>query len=39
MYQLIFEKGAINSLNKLESDIKKRIWNKLQDCKEDPLDI
>ena len=37
MYELIFEKRALNSLKKLERDIKERIWNKLQDCKIDPF--
>ncbi len=35
MYKLIFEKRALNFLNKLEKPIKQRIWNKLQECKED----
>jgi len=33
MYILIFEKSALESLNKLEAQIKERIWNKLQQCK------
>ena len=37
MYQLIFEKRALNFLNKLERPTKQRIWNKLQECKEDPF--
>jgi mRNA-degrading endonuclease RelE of RelBE toxin-antitoxin system len=37
MYELKFEKRAIHSLNKLDKSIKERIWNKLQDCKEDPF--
>ncbi|MFA6023141.1 MAG: type II toxin-antitoxin system RelE/ParE family toxin [Candidatus Pacearchaeota archaeon] len=37
MYKLIFEKRALHDLNKLESDIKERIWNKLQLCKENPF--
>jgi mRNA interferase RelE/StbE len=37
MYELIFEKRALNFLNKLEHNIKKRIWNKLQECKENPF--
>lgn len=37
MYQLIFEKKALEELNKLNKQIKERIWNKLQDCKEDPF--
>ncbi len=37
MYKLIFEKRALESLNKLEKFIKERIWNKLQLCKEDPF--
>lgn len=37
MYKLVFEKKTLHDLNKLEKGIRKRIWNKLQDCKEDPF--
>jgi len=37
MYNLIFEKSALESFNKLELQIKERIWNKLQACKENPF--
>lgn len=37
MYKLIFEKRALNNLNKLDNQIKYRIWKKLQDCKENPF--
>ncbi|MBT4135592.1 type II toxin-antitoxin system RelE/ParE family toxin [archaeon] len=37
MYKLIFEKRALKDLNKLERNIKERIWNKLQLCKLDPF--
>jgi len=37
MYELIFEKKALNYLNKLDNLTKKRIWNKLQECKENPF--
>jgi mRNA interferase RelE/StbE len=37
MYSIIFEKKALDFLNKLERDLKERIWNKLQQCKEDPF--
>ena len=37
MYKLIFEKRALHYLKKLERDLKTRIWNKLQECKEDPF--
>lgn len=37
MYNLIFEKRALENLNKLEPIIKERIWNKLQQCKENPF--
>ena len=37
MYKLVFEKKALHELDKLESNIKERIWNKLQDCKPDPF--
>ena len=37
MYDLKFDKKAINFLNKIEKKDKKRIWNKLQECKIDPF--
>lgn len=37
MYKLIFEKKALRDLNKLDRLIKKRIWNKLQECKKNPF--
>ncbi len=37
MYKITFEKRALRDLNKLEHNIKERIWNKLQDCKVDPF--
>jgi len=37
MYSLIFEKKATESFNKLEPQIKERIWDKLQLCKEYPF--
>ena len=37
MYRLIFEKRELDNLNKLQKQIKERIWKKLQDCKENPL--
>jgi len=37
MYELIFEKRALHDLNKLEENTKRRIWDKLQQCKEDPF--
>ena len=37
MYKLVFEKKALQSLNKLEKNTKRRIWNKLQECKENPF--
>ena len=37
MYEIRFEKRALNFLNKLEKNIKERIWNKLQQCREDPF--
>ena len=36
MYELIFAKRAVEELNKLETHIKERIWNKLQQAKESP---
>jgi len=37
MYELIFEKKALQNLNKLNKKTKKRIWKKLQECKENPF--
>ncbi len=37
MYLLNFEKRALEDLNKLDKQIKERIWNKLQLCKENPF--
>ena len=37
MYNIIFEKRAFEDLNKLEPQLKERIWNKLQLCKENPF--
>ena len=37
MYKIIFEKRALENLNKLDYNIKQRIWNKLQLCKENPF--
>lgn len=37
MYSLTFDKHALHDLNKLEKEIKERIWNKLQECKDDPF--
>jgi mRNA interferase RelE/StbE len=37
MYNLIFEKRALDDLNKLDNLTKKRIWEKLQLCKEEPF--
>jgi len=37
MYTIIFEKKALDFISKLEKEIKERIWNKLQQCKEDPF--
>ncbi|MBU2522891.1 MAG: type II toxin-antitoxin system RelE/ParE family toxin [Nanoarchaeota archaeon] len=34
MYKLIFSKKSLDFLNKLENELKDRIWNKLQLCKE-----
>ena len=39
MYKLIFEKRALRDLNKLDKQIKERIWNKLQECKNNPFMI
>lgn len=37
MYNLVFEKRALENLNKLDNNIKQRIWDKLQECKENPF--
>ena len=37
MYELKFNKKALDFLSKLEKDIKERIWNKLQVCKIEPF--
>ena len=37
MYRLVFEKKALRDLNRLDVLTKKRIWSKLQDCKENPF--
>ena len=37
MYELKFNKKALDFLSKLEKDIKERIWNKLQACKIEPF--
>jgi len=37
MYELKFDKKALDFLNSLERDIKQRIWDKLQICKQDPF--
>ena len=37
MYNLIFEKVALDFINNLEKELKERIWEKLQQCKENPF--
>lgn len=37
MYKLIFEKKALHNLEKINQKDRKRIWNKLQDCKIEPF--
>jgi mRNA interferase RelE/StbE len=37
MYEIQFDKRALDFLNKLEHSIKERIWNKLQECKTEPF--
>ena len=37
MYELRFDKKALENLQKLEKPIRERIWNKLQQCKQDSL--
>ena len=37
MYEIKFGKKALEDWSKLEQDLKERIWNKLQACKENPF--
>ena len=37
MYKIIFDKKSAHELNKLDKLVKKRIWDKIQLCKEDPF--
>lgn len=37
MYQLKFDKSAIDFLNKLDKNNKERVWVKLQKIKENPF--
>jgi mRNA interferase RelE/StbE len=37
MYEIKFGMRALEEWSKLERVIKERIWNKLQDCKENPF--
>ena len=37
MYKLVFEKKTLHDISKLETNVKERIWNKLQDCKPHPF--
>ena len=37
MYEIIFDKKALQEFNKLIKPIKERIWEKLQKCKQNPF--
>ena len=37
MDEIRFDKKALHFLNKLDTTTKKRIWGKLQECKQDPF--
>ena len=37
MYEIKFGKKALEEWSKFEQDLKERIWNKLQICKENPF--
>lgn len=37
MYELKWDKKALDFLSKLEKDMRDRIWNKLQACKIEPF--
>ena len=37
MYEIVFDDDAIDFLNKLPADLKKRIFNKVISTKENPL--
>ncbi len=37
MYDIKWDKKAIEFLNSLEKNFKERIWDKIQKCRENPL--
>jgi mRNA interferase RelE/StbE len=37
MFDVVFSKNALEQLNKFPQEIKERIWNKIQQCKENPF--
>lgn len=37
MYEIKFSDNALEEWNKFEKDLKERIWNKLQACKQNPF--
>ena len=37
MYEIRFGKNALEEWGKFDKDLKERIWNKLQSCKENPF--
>jgi len=37
MYELVFDKSALREFAKLEKNVQKRIWDKLQECKDEPF--
>ncbi len=37
MFNIVFSKNALEQLNNLPLEIKQRVWDKLQQCKENPF--
>lgn len=37
MYEVKFDKNALDFLSKLDRNLRERIWNKIQQCKENPF--
>ena len=37
MFNIVFSKNALVQLNNLPLEIKQRVWDKLQQCKENPF--
>ena len=37
MYKIIFDKKSLHDLNKLDKEVRDRIWDKVQECNQDPF--